>query len=106
MAIRIALLALSLIACAAPPTLHAPFPEAGGADAAALLDLGSNPTACTLACFDFAAAVPPCREARADCVSTCERAVADSLLSPRLINCVATAGKSREAIHACGDVCP
>ena len=85
----IALFVFLVVSCS-QPAKPAPVAPAPVGDASALLDIGDNPTPCKLMCFDYAEA--GCREARPDCVDTCERALSDGLMSHRLLNCVATAG--------------
>lgn len=102
----LALVILALLARCKPPLPDEPaITVIDASDAAALLDVGPTPSACALACANFARQLPACREALGNCVGVCERTRSLGLITDITIGCVAAA-KDRDAMHACGTFCP
>lgn len=102
----LALVIVTLLArCKAPLPDEPPIQVIEASDAAALLDVGPTPSACALACANFARQLPACREALGNCVGVCERTRSLGLITDLTIGCVAAA-RDRDAMHACGAFCP
>lgn len=100
----LAMALLALAACKPLPLPDEPDVVIVATDASAMRDAGPEASACAVFCAHLAAPEPPCREAIAQCVPTCDLGVHDHLLSDRAVDCVAHAN-GRAELQTCGAFC-